>query len=119
MKAIHVHLNPVRGTATAAYGCHPFFMCIPIVLYSPTDSAMHKIVRLNFRLYLHRHAVKRLVLSDFLLFCRQITRTTGVIVVHDNIDEIASTCKSGKPLPLRDIVFHYHEPAWLEQFRSA
>lgn len=42
MKAIHVHLNPVRGTAMAAHGCHPFFMCIPIVLYSPTDSAMHK-----------------------------------------------------------------------------
>ena len=42
MKAIHVHLNPVRGTATAAYGCRPFFMCIPIVLYSLTDSAMHK-----------------------------------------------------------------------------
>lgn len=42
MKAIHVHLNSVRGTTTAAYGCRSFFMCIPIVLYSPMNSAMHK-----------------------------------------------------------------------------
>ena len=42
MKAVHAHLNPVRGTTTTAYGNRPFVMCIPIVLYSPTNNGMHK-----------------------------------------------------------------------------